>query len=159
MDFRSPAVLLWHANRSFTISTAVEVQATAVPRGREAHVSAVRAEDYWALVALASPFQLQFEDGSVLDVGLGDPDDSGVFPVWEWEQEGDRRRPCPECTGDLVRTDTVMEADDSITLHDACSACGYDVVRHLSPRTAPLAAELMLERRDARTRALNGWPG
>ena len=134
MDFTGSAVLLWHADPSFTISADVEVQVTAVDRGWVAQISAARADDFWGLVALGNPFQLAFEDGGVLDVRLGDPDDSGVFPVWEWEeQEGDHARPCPDCTGDLVRTETVIAADDTVTLHDACSACGRDFVRSLSP--------------------------
>jgi hypothetical protein len=133
VNFTSPAVLLWQAHASFIIATDVEVQVPLDPGG-VAQLSVVRADDFWGLVVLDSPFQLAFEDGSVVDVALGDPDDSGVFPVWEWdEQEGDHRRPCPDCTGDLVRTETVIGADDRVTLHDACSACGRDVVRSLSP--------------------------
>lgn len=133
MDCTGSAVLLWHANRSFAISTVVEVQVTAGPGGWVAQVSTVSADEFRGLVAFGSPFQLVFEDGSVVDVGLGDPDNSGVFPIWDWEQEGDRRRPCQDCTGDLVRANTVIEADDRITLHDTCSACGVEFVRSLSP--------------------------
>lgn len=133
MNFEGSAVLLWHANRSFAISAPVEVQVTALDRGWMAQVCPLVWGDFWLLVALGSPFQLEFEDGSVVDVGLGDPDDSGVFPIWDWEQEGDHRRPCADCTGELVRTETVIGADDAITLHDACSACGHAFVRSLAP--------------------------
>lgn len=131
MDFQGSAVLLWWANSTLAISAPVEVQVTAVPRGWVAQVSVVSRDDFWGLVALGGPFQLQFVDGSVFDVGLGDPDDFGVFPIWEWEEEGDHRRPCPDCTSDLVRTETVIGADE-VTLHDACSGCGRGFVRSLS---------------------------
>ena len=131
MDFEGSAVLLWWANGSLAIAASVEVQVTGVSHGWVAQVSAVSPHDFWGLVVLGGPFQLKFEDGSVFEVGVGDPDDFGVFPLWGWEEEGDHRRPCPDCASDLVRT-KVVEGAGEITLHDACSGCGRGFERSIS---------------------------
>lgn len=131
MDFQGSAVLVWWANSSLALSASVEVQVSAVSNGWVAQVSAVSVDDFWGLVVLGGPFQLQFKDGSVFDVGVGDPDDVGVFPIWGWEEEGEHRRPCPDCASDLVRTE-VVEGADEVTLHDTCSGCGRRFVRSLS---------------------------
>lgn len=134
MDFEGSAVLEWWANPSFVLTTSVRVQVTAVPDGWLAQVTADSANDFWGLIAFGSPYRLRFADGSSFDVGLGDPDDSGVFALWDWHLEGDRRRPCPACGHPLARTETVVEADNAVTIRDTCSGCDREFTRTLSPK-------------------------
>jgi|SRR5665213_1312207 len=134
MDFESAALLEWWANSSFVLTTSVRVEVTAVPDGWLAQVTADSADDFWGLVAFGNPYRLRFADGSAFEVGLGDPDDSGVFPLWDWQLEGDRQRPCPECGSPLTRTETVVAADNTVIIRDTCSGCGREFARSVSPK-------------------------
>lgn len=134
MDFEGPAVLEWWANSSFVITTSIRVQVTAVPDGWLARADATSADDYWGLFLFGNPYKLRFGDGSVFEVGVGDPNESGMFPIWDWELEGDRPRPCPACGNPLSRTDIEVHTDNTITWRDTCPACTYELTGAISPR-------------------------
>jgi hypothetical protein len=127
-SYEGPAELVWVANPAFALQEIVNVKISVTATGWSGHLTAAEP----TLLYWGNPFELHFPDGRKISMGAGEPDDHGVFPIWEWDTRPEPTSPCPLCDASMRRTGGHMGGGDEAAHVFECSACSS---RHMRPHT------------------------